>query len=385
MNPTPNQWTRCLGDGDLTLRFETIWRRITGFNDLLYKGSWSLLANSDFKNADIVHAFNLHGHYFSLPAVVPISRKKPFIWSPVDLWPITGGCAYSSGCFHYLSGCGWCPNVKVIYPELSRDTTRLMFKLKRMIYRKSRIHFLLHTDWLHGRFREVLGEQAWIQKLTYGIDPDEFYPVDKIVAHRRFGMATNSDIFYVGLFHSYLMDERKGLLKLVRRLGQRLNESARPIHLLVAGHQAEEFKALVVKHFPLEVILTGYLMEEDLRLAYGAIDVLAFPTKEENMALTAINAMACAVTVISSRAGGQVELITDGKDGFLVPVDNIDAMIDKIFWLANNPEVCRKIGTEARRTIVERFNIHRYVEVLEGLYFQLYNSGSIKKNHGPDS
>ncbi|NIO20494.1 MAG: glycosyltransferase [Candidatus Aenigmarchaeota archaeon] len=221
--------------------------------------------------------------------------------------------------------------------------------------------------------------------MNYGVDPDEFYPVDRISARRYFEVPVNSEVLCVGLFHSYLMDERKGLVKLILRLGQRMNELARPIHFLVAGHQAEEFKMLIMKHFSLDITATGYLVEDSLRQAYGAIDILLFPTTEENMALTAINAMACSVPVISSRAGGQVELITDGKDGVLTPVGDMDAMIDKMFWLANNPEVRQKIGTEARCTVLKHFNIHQYIEALERLYFQLYNDGQVLKDHGYDS
>jgi glycosyltransferase involved in cell wall biosynthesis len=373
IDPAPSPLTRSLGDRDLSLRLESGWRRITGLNDLFFRGSWRLMSHPDFINADIVHAFNLHGHYFSLPSLIPISHRKPFIWSPVDIWPITGGCAYPKGCLRYRVGCGRCPYVNIIYPDLTRDTTWLMSRFRRGIYRKSKIHFLLHTNWLYERYREVLGERAWIRKLNYGVDLDEFYPVDKIPARRHFGLPDDPNVFCVGLFHSYLMDERKGLIQLALRLGQRLHEFRRPLHFLVAGHQAEEFRNHIVKHFPLNMTITGYLIEDKLRQAYGAIDVLVFPTKEENMALTAINAMACSVPVISSRAGGQVELITDGRDGFLTPIGDEDGMVDKIFWLATHPEVCQDIGREARRTVLKYFNIHHYIEGLEELYFRLYN------------
>ena len=380
IDPAPMAWTRRLGDGKLGLRFESKWRRITGLNDLFFGGSWRLLSHPDFINADIVHAFNLHGHYFSLPSLVPIARRKPFLWSPVDIWPITGGCAYPRGCQRYRQGCGNCPHVKSIYPQLTRDTTRLMSWIRRNIYRMNNIHFLLHTQWLQERYREVLGKEAWIRKLNYGVDPDEFYPIDKISARRHFGVPDRPEVFCAGLFHSSLLDERKGLVKLMLRLGQRIHEFPRPIHFLVAGHQVEEFKALIANHFSGDMTFTGYLMEDRLREAYGAIDVLLFPTIEENMALTAINAMACSVPVISSRAGGQVELITDGKDGILTPIDDIDAMIDKLFWLADHPEICRKIGREARETVLRRFNIHHYIESLERLYVELcHGDGERKK------
>jgi len=378
IDPTPKSFTRCLGERDWSLRLESGWRKITGLNDLLFAGSWRLMTRSDFIRADIVHAFNLHGHYFSLPCLVPFSRRKPFIWSPVDVWPITGGCAYPNGCLRYRVGCGCCPNVKSIYPELTRDTTRMMSWIRRKTYQKSNISFLLHTEWLYERYREVLGERAWIRTLNYGVDPDEFYPVDKISARRQFGVPEYPKAFFVGLFHSYLMDNRKGLVKLMLRLGQRIRELTRPIHFLVAGHQAEEFKALIGKHVSLDMTLTGYLMEDRLREAYGAIDVLLFPTQEENMALTAINAMACGIPVVSSQAGGQVELITDGKDGVLTRVGDMDAMIDKMFWLANHPDICHRMGEEARQTVLKRFNIHHHIEALEQLYYQLCNGASAR-------
>ena len=54
------------------------------------------------------------------------------------------------------------------------------------------------------------------------------------------------------------------------------------------------------------------------RTFYAAFDVFVMPSLMEGLGLSVMEAQACGIPVVASRVGGLVDLIEDGKSGFLV-------------------------------------------------------------------
>ena len=61
---------------------------------------------------------------------------------------------------------------------------------------------------------------------------------------------------------------------------------------------------------------------EDIAKLFASADVLLFPSLQEPYGLVVVEAMASGLPVVVSASGAFPELVNDGKDGFLVPVDN---------------------------------------------------------------
>lgn len=70
----------------------------------------------------------------------------------------------------------------------------------------------------------------------------------------------------------------------------------------------------------------------------------------EGMPNALMEAMSLGMPCISTdcRPGGARTLIKDGKNGFIVPVKNVDALADKISYLLDNPDVAESVAKEAR-------------------------------------
>ncbi len=65
----------------------------------------------------------------------------------------------------------------------------------------------------------------------------------------------------------------------------------------------------------------------------------------------------CAGKPVIARAVGEIsECITDGENGFLVHTDSLDEYADKIVKALSDPEKLERIGTNARKTVEDRFN-----------------------------
>jgi glycosyltransferase involved in cell wall biosynthesis len=88
---------------------------------------------------------------------------------------------------------------------------------------------------------------------------------------------------------------------------------------------------------------------------YQRASVFALPSDEEGLGVVLLEAMACGVPVVSTRSGGPDGIITDGKDGYLVALDDAAEMAARLARLLQDPGLNRSIGKAARRTIEARY------------------------------
>ena len=74
-----------------------------------------------------------------------------------------------------------------------------------------------------------------------------------------------------------------------------------------------------------------------------------------------LEAMGCNRLVLASNTGGTAEIISDGINGFLYTPDGKDNFIAKMSYLIENYEKLNKIRNNARKKIVNNFNIEKMV------------------------
>lgn len=134
----------------------------------------------------IIHGHNLHGGYFDLRTLEPLSRTMPVVLTLHDEWTLTGDCAYTLGCERWRTGCGSCPDL-TIYPAIRRDATHANWRAKRDIYSRSRLFLSTPSVWLMDRARDSIlaeGAAGW-RVITNGVDRSIFRPADRAVARER--------------------------------------------------------------------------------------------------------------------------------------------------------------------------------------------------------
>jgi len=114
-----------------------------------------------------------------------------------------------------------------------------------------------------------------------------------------------------------------------------------------------------------DIVITGSLLE--VRPYMAACDVMALCSFTETFSLAAIEAMALGRPVVHSDVGGASEMIVTGCNGFLFPVGDTGALVDKLAILADRA-VSRRMGKEARemveRLFSERTMVDRYERML---------------------
>jgi len=69
-----------------------------------------------------------------------------------------------------------------------------------------------------------------------------------------------------------------------------------------------------------------------------------------------------------SNAGGLPENVTDGVDGWIVPVRDVAAMTDKLRFMLDHPDTVRAMGAKARETALRDFNLDRFASATVEVY-----------------
>jgi glycosyltransferase involved in cell wall biosynthesis len=93
---------------------------------------------------------------------------------------------------------------------------------------------------------------------------------------------------------------------------------------------------------------------DDAPAVIANLDVLVQPNRgPEGLGRTILEAMACAVPVVSVDRWGPRELVRDEETGFLVPPGDVDALADRLVRLAGDPALRARMGAAGRRAILE--------------------------------
>ena len=111
----------------------------------------------------------------------------------------------------------------------------------------------------------------------------------------------------------------------------------------------------------------------------SASDVFLLPSSQESFGLAALEAMACEVAVVASRAGGLPEVIEYGVSGFLHEPEDLDGMARSALRLLTDEDLRRRVAAAARATAVERFCDTRIVPEYERFYEETLARASASK------
>jgi glycosyltransferase involved in cell wall biosynthesis len=93
------------------------------------------------------------------------------------------------------------------------------------------------------------------------------------------------------------------------------------------------------------------LSRSGMRDLYSQASVLVLPSIEDGFGQVIVQAMACGVPVIATTNTGGPDVITDGKDGFIVPIRDAGAIAERLEYLYRNPDARAQMGQAALETV----------------------------------
>jgi glycosyltransferase involved in cell wall biosynthesis len=199
-------------------------------------------------------------------------------------------------------------------------------------------------------------------------DPDQTFDGQSVV-REQFGIPKTAPL--VGI--AARMNPWKGHLELISAVSQ-LREAFPDLHLLILAANVAEVRAdLETKAreggVADRVHFAGF--QKDVRPFLHEFDVFAHPSYGEPFGLSIAEAMAMRKPVIACGTGGVPEIITHGRDGWLVDERSPEAVAAGLTALLQDGEMRRQMGARARDTILARFTPRQQCAAAARLYERL--------------
>jgi glycosyltransferase involved in cell wall biosynthesis len=324
---------------------------------------------------DIIHLHNLHGDYFDLRRLVDLSAGYPVTVTLHDEWLMTGHCAYTLDCERWRSCCGSCPHLST-YPAVSRDATSRNLRVKRDIYRRSRLSISAPSAWLLDRARASILEGAaedW-RVIPNGVDQTVFRPGDMAEARRQLGLCQDDAIvlFAANRARTNEFKDLATVSQAAQRAARRLAGHRLTLVILGDAGESTPFENGEVRYVPFD--------PDGGRVAryFQAADLYAHAARSDNFPTTILEALSVGTPVVATAVGGvpeQVHSIAgwpgewDGASvdvatatGILVRPGDSERLAGAIVLLLEDHALRARLGDNAAADAARRFSLDGQVE-----------------------
>jgi glycosyltransferase involved in cell wall biosynthesis len=106
-----------------------------------------------------------------------------------------------------------------------------------------------------------------------------------------------------------------------------------------------------------QITFLGIMTHPEIYKEMQKAAVLALPSSSntEGFGMVLIEAMACKTAVIGTNGGGIPEIISDGKDGFLVPPNNVKALREAIQKVVGHKKLITQMGENGYQKVKQKF------------------------------
>ena len=168
---------------------------------------------------------------------------------------------------------------------------------------------------------------------------------------------------------------RKGTELLIDAAGRLVREGA-PIRLVLIGEAFRDGSRDYTEELAdrarrvglgERIAFTGFRADVD-RLIRG-LDIFVLPSRfGEGLPMVLLEAMGSAVPVITTPVEGIAELVDHGRNGLLVPVDDVAALHDALRSLLDDSGRRAELGQAGRATVVSGHTADRMAEGIESVY-----------------
>jgi glycosyltransferase involved in cell wall biosynthesis len=202
-----------------------------------------------------------------------------------------------------------------------------------------------------------------------GVDPDRFSPeVSPDRIRKRCGLEGKLAIGFSGGFKAW-----HGIDSFLDSVPAIADPHPEVRFVLIGAAETEAYSRRIKPPHSDRVIFSGLVPYGEVPEWLAAMDILVAPYPPMEFfyfsPLKIFEYMAMAKPVVASRQGQLGEVISDGENGFLFEPGSLEEMLEKMRGLLDDAELRRRLGEEARRTIMENYtwghNAQRALEVCQ--------------------
>ncbi len=190
-------------------------------------------------------------------------------------------------------------------------------------------------------------------------DPDKITSVEQEFLLREFEIPSHHRI--VGTVTRYTRD--KGLLEFLEAAAG-LRAVMKDLSFIVIGGPAigdrhpltlaQLKKTAAYYGVDDRIVFTG--VRDDVPAILSLLDVFVLPSLREGMPRSVLEAMAMEVPVVVTDIRGCREEVTEGVEGYFVPVRDVGALTERILAILNSPQMAREMGRRGRKRVQREFD-----------------------------
>lgn len=211
------------------------------------------------------------------------------------------------------------------------------------------------SEWLRRETVESLEIVHPIEVIHNFVDPKRFQKTrSKMICE---GFATRGEKILGHISNFRPVKRVMDVLEIFLRVSQRI-----PSRLVMVGDGPERSRAESFcreRRIADRVLFLGNV--PNLEEVVGSFDLFLLPSETESFGMAALEALASEVPVVASETGGLPEVVTDGVNGYLLPVGSVEAMADAAVEILADEERHHRFGLAGRAAAEERFHVDRVV------------------------
>jgi D-inositol-3-phosphate glycosyltransferase len=202
-------------------------------------------------------------------------------------------------------------------------------------------------------------EKDKIEIIPPGVDLSHFYPIPEDEAKEFIGIPTDDRmLLFVGRIEPLKgIDTLIEAIGLVRQSGVLDKQCCVCVSIIGGEPQASPAEMTVEmsrlqdlrNEYGLSDLVTflGRRSQDTLPYYYSAANAVVMPSHYESFGMVALEAMACGTPVVASQVGGLAYLIQDGVNGFHIPVEDPEALAQRLINLLDDPELQTRMSQQA--------------------------------------
>jgi L-malate glycosyltransferase len=223
------------------------------------------------------------------------------------------------------------------------------------------------SNYLRDRTQRVFDVKNRIEVIYNSVNTDVYSKNEKVAAELRAEYAPNGQRVLVHLSNFRPVKRLSDVIEIFERVRKQI-----PSRLLLIGDGPDRSVAewlAVQKGIHDDVLFLG--KQDQIYEKLSIADIMLLPSELESFGLAALEAMACEVVPISTRAGGMPEVIDHGTTGYLADVGDVDTMARYAIELLNDNNRFHEMAKRARTVAIERFSSTRIVKQYEDFYLRV--------------
>jgi N-acetyl-alpha-D-glucosaminyl L-malate synthase BshA len=219
------------------------------------------------------------------------------------------------------------------------------------------------SQYLRGRTISIFDIKKHIEVIPNFVNCDEYLRTAGSPEQRR-EYAADDERILVHLSNFRPVKRLLDVIEIFDRVRKKI-----PSKLLLIGDGPDRSQAewlAVQKGIHEHVLFLGKQDRVQDKLAIS--DIMLLPSELESFGLAALEAMACEVVPIATRAGGVPEVIEHGVNGYLADVGDVETMARYAIELLGDESALRAMGKRAREGARARFCTSKIIPLYEDFY-----------------